>query len=284
MNFAPADRCQRLLIGYDWQPRGPRMSIMSDERCRQVMTADGLSLSVFFQAAPDARRTVVFLHGLAGDRDEVGDIIRRTAERLPAHQFDTVRFDFRGHGEHAEFSREMTLGGEANDLGAVMEAMSKVCAPVEIFVAASLGAVPLMLHLAKFGMTPPALVLWNPVLDHYRTFVEPGTSWSRSAFAAFACGGAEADLDGFIVGSGFWRDLNDRQMSDAAWATAQAYAGDGLIIHGDEDQIVPYAYSKELSAVNPRWTLSTYEGAKHGLDGFHDRLINETVAWLLRHR
>jgi len=260
------------------------MTVMSNERCRQVMTADGLSLSVIFQADPRSRSTVVFLHGLAGDRDEIGGIIRRTVERLPPNQFDTVRFDFRGHGEHAEFSREMTLGGEANDLSAVLEAMSEVCAPVGTFVAASLGAVPLMLHLANSVVTPPALVLWNPVLDHYRTFVEPGTSWSRSAFAAFARGETEANLDGFVVGSGFWRDLNDRRMSEAAWRSAVAYEGDGLIIHGDQDQIVPYAYSEELSAVNPRWTLSTYEGATHGLDGFHDRLINETVAWLSRHR
>ena len=260
------------------------MSLISNERCRQVVTEDGVSLSVLYQAIPDSRGTVVFLHGLAGDRDEVGCIIRETAEILPTHEFDTVRFDFRGHGEHAEFSREMTLGGEANDLCAVLEAMSEVCAPVGIFVAASLGAVPLMLHLAKFGVTPPALVLWNPVLDHYRTFVEPGTSWSRSAFAAFARGETEANLDGFVVGSGFWRDLNDCRMSEAAWRSAEAYEGDGLIIHGDEDQIVPYAYSEELSAANPRWTLSTYEGATHGLDGFHDRLINETVAWLSRHR
>lgn len=260
------------------------MSLMSNERFRQVMTRDGVSLPVLIRTTADSRGTVVLLHGLAGDRDEVGGIIRKAAEELSTQGFDTVRFDFRGHGEHTEFSREMTLRGETIDLEAVLNAVADVCAPVQIFIAASLGAVPLMLHLSKFEEAPAAVVLWNPVLDHFRTFVDPGTSWSKSAFANFARGGVDADLDGFVVGSGFWRDLNDRRMSEVAWRTACAYSGDGLIIHGDEDQIVPLAYSEELSAANPRWTLSIYEGAQHGLDGFHDRLISETVAWLSRHR
>ena len=260
------------------------MTLNSGEICRPFVTSDGLKLSALIQARSASVGTVIFLHGLAGDRSEVGNIIGRTAAELPAFQLDTVRFDFRGHGEHAESSRDMTIRGEVKDLEAAITVAANFCAPMTMFVAASLGAVPLMLHLAQSGMHPASLVLWNPVLDFFRTFVDPGTSWSQAAFKPFLEGESEADLGGFVVGSGFWNDLNDRASAAAAWRAAEIYAGQGLIIHGNEDQIVPYGYAEEMVAGNRHWSLSRCEGGKHGLEGFHDRLVSETVSWLSRCR
>lgn len=260
------------------------MGVRQDERVYQVEAVDGVSLSVFCRAVPHSRSTVVFLHGLAGDKDEVGHIITRTADELPSLGMDTLRFDFRGHGEHSGASRGMTLAGEVNDLHAVLSAAPQFCSPVTMFVAASMGAVPLMLHTNRLASQPRSVVLWNPVLDHFRTFVDPGTPWSRDAFAPFLRGDNEADLGGFVVGRGFWSDLNDEAAARQAWNAAATFSGPGLIIHGDQDQVVPYCYAKELATENERWSLSTYEGARHGLDGYHDRLIHETVSWLSEHR
>ena len=55
-----------------------------------------------------------------------------------------------------------------------------------------------------------------------------------------------------------------------------------LIVHGDDDQIVPIAHSAELSArIIPDATLTVYEGASHGLVHTHQaRLTEDLLAFL----
>ena len=48
-----------------------------------------------------------------------------------------------------------------------------------------------------------------------------------------------------------------------------------LIIHGDDDQIVPYADAAPLQAkLIPRAKLLTYKGAPHGLPATHKDKVN----------
>ncbi len=48
-----------------------------------------------------------------------------------------------------------------------------------------------------------------------------------------------------------------------------------LVMHGDDDQIVPYADSAPLSAkLLPNGTLKTYAGYPHGMCTTHADVIN----------
>ncbi|WP_352975361.1 alpha/beta hydrolase [Mesorhizobium sp. M0954] len=48
-----------------------------------------------------------------------------------------------------------------------------------------------------------------------------------------------------------------------------------LVMHGDDDQVVPYADSAPLSVkLLKRGTLKTYEGLPHGLCGTHPEIVN----------
>ena len=55
-----------------------------------------------------------------------------------------------------------------------------------------------------------------------------------------------------------------------------------LVMHGDDDQIVPYADSGPLSAqLLPNGTLKTYHGFPHGMPTTQAATINaELLAWL----
>ena len=51
-----------------------------------------------------------------------------------------------------------------------------------------------------------------------------------------------------------------------------------LILHGDDDQIVPIADSALLSAkLVKKATLKVYKGASHGVCATHKDLINEDL-------
>jgi non-heme chloroperoxidase len=56
-----------------------------------------------------------------------------------------------------------------------------------------------------------------------------------------------------------------------------------LVMHGDDDQIVPYANSAPLSAqLLPNGTLKTYEGFPHGMPTTGAESINADLLDFLR--
>ena len=56
-----------------------------------------------------------------------------------------------------------------------------------------------------------------------------------------------------------------------------------LVVHGDDDQIVPYEDSGPLSAALLRnGTLKTYEGLPHGLPTTHADILNRDLLAFIR--
>jgi non-heme chloroperoxidase len=85
-------------------------------------------------------------------------------------------------------------------------------------------------------------------------------------------GGAKAHYDGIVAFSqtDFTEDL--KQISVPV-----------LVMHGDDDQIVPYADSGPLSAeLLPNGTLKTYSGFPHGMPTTQAETINADLLAFLR--
>jgi non-heme chloroperoxidase len=84
-------------------------------------------------------------------------------------------------------------------------------------------------------------------------------------------GGAKAHYDGVVAFSqtDFTEDL--KQISVPV-----------LVMHGDDDQVVPYADSGPLTAkLVKNGTLKTYHGYPHGMPTTHADVINAgLLAWL----
>ena len=56
-----------------------------------------------------------------------------------------------------------------------------------------------------------------------------------------------------------------------------------LVIHGDDDQIVPYADSAPLTAkLLKNGTLKTYKGLPHGVCQTHPDLVNNDILAFIR--
>ena len=56
-----------------------------------------------------------------------------------------------------------------------------------------------------------------------------------------------------------------------------------LVMHGDDDQIVPYADSAPLSAkLLKKATLKTYKGLPHGMCTTHPEIVNPDLLAFVR--
>jgi non-heme chloroperoxidase len=85
-------------------------------------------------------------------------------------------------------------------------------------------------------------------------------------------GGAKAHYDGIVAFSqtDFSEDL--KKISIPV-----------LVMHGDDDQIVPYAASAPLSAkLLKKGTLKTYKGFPHGMPTTHAEAINADLLAFIR--
>ncbi|MDS0260320.1 alpha/beta hydrolase [Haloarcula sp. S1CR25-12] len=213
-----------------------------------IQTADGLELDcVHHPAEGDADGTVLLAHGITQDMDE-GGMFTRLAELLAAAGFDAVRFSYRGHGDSDGRPRGVTVAGERLDFEAAFEHARAAFDGPYFVVAKSFGAVSTCLSLDRYSDAISGVVLWNPVLDIDSTFLDPQTPWGREQFT----GEALAELresgslplgDGFELGRVLYDELH-RYDPGARFAERSMPA---LVVHGDDDDIVPYEPTKRVA-------------------------------------
>jgi non-heme chloroperoxidase len=101
-----------------------------------------------------------------------------------------------------------------------------------------------------YGFNRPGAKSSEPIIEN----------WWRQGMM----GGAKAHYDGIVAFSqtDFTEDL--KKISVPV-----------LVMHGDDDQIVPYAHSGPLSAkLLKNGTLKTYKGYPHGMPTTHANTIN----------
>lgn len=224
------------------------------------------------------------VHGINADMDE-GGMFRRLAEGLVDEGFAVLRFSFRGHGRSGGSQRGATIAGELLDLQAAVEcASARGDGPLSI-IAASFGAVSTCLSLAYLEPGLRALVLWNPVLDLRRTFVEPTLPWAQENFgtqqqASLASRGF-LSIDGtFEVGRVLFEEMRLYHPLDNFLASEVP----ALVVHGDRDSAVPYDVARSAAEVRGRCDFHTVAGSDHGFDSREreDEAVEVTISWLSR--
>lgn len=249
-----------------------------------LTSLDGVQLDAAVHRAPEnARGTVVLAHGITVDMDEGGMFVR-LAEQLVASGFDALRFSYRGHGESGGTQAGATIAGEVLDLQAAVEhARRELPAPVSI-VAGSFGAVSAAVSLPWFGHDVERIVLWNPVLDLRRTFVEPELPWGIDNF--------NRDQQEFLRDNGFLLIDGEfrlgRVMFDefGRYHPAEDFIRDtrpALVVHGDQDSYVSYDIARDAAAARANCDFHTIVGSDHGFDSREreNEAITVTVDWLV---
>lgn len=253
-------------------------------RSVELVSVDGVALDAVRHSPPGpaARGVVVLAHGITADMDEGGMYVR-LADRLAAAGFVALRFSFRGHGRSGGTQRGVTIAGELLDLQAAVDyATAPHRGPLSL-VAASFGAVSASLSLPWLAGRLGRLVLWNPVLDLVRTFVEPELPWGLENYGPAQQ--RRLDTDGYLLVDGQFelgRVLFEEFRLYRPLAPFMASTVPALVVHGDRDGAVSYEIARSSAAERPNCDFYTVAGSDHGFDtrAREDEAIATTVDWL----
>jgi non-heme chloroperoxidase len=254
-----------------------------------------------------AGQPVVFSHGwpLSADAWEDQMVF------LASHGFRTIAHDRRGHGRSSQPWDGNDMNTYADDLAALTEALDLKDA---IHVGHSAGGGEVVRYIGRhgtkrvakavlIGAVPPLMLKTdaNPgglpieVFDGIRAGVladrsqffkdltvtfygsnRPGSTVSQGLRDSFWLQGMQSGLRGVLdcikafSETDFTEDLKKIDVPT-------------LIVHGDDDQIVPIADSAMLTAkLVKQATLKVYPGASHGLCSTHKNQLNADLLAFLR--
>lgn len=228
------------------------------------------------------------------------------------HGFRVIAHDRRGHGRSAQTAGGHDMDHYADDLAALTTHLDLTNA---VHVGHSTGGGEVIRYLARhgerrtakaviIGAVPPLMVRTasnpaglpkdvfdgfqaqlvanraefylgissGPFYGYNRPGVEPSQAVIWNWWRQGMMGGAKAHYDGIVAFSqtDFTDDL--RRISIPV-----------LVMHGDDDQIVPYANSAVLSAkLLKNGVLKTYEGLPHGMPTTHADIINADLLAFIR--
>jgi non-heme chloroperoxidase len=274
-------------------------------RMGMITTPDGIEI---FYKDWGSGQPIVFSHGWplsADDWDTQMLFFLSNGYRVIAH-------DRRGHGRSSQVGDGHDMDHYADDLAAVVEHLDLRDA---LHVGHSTGGGVVVHFLARHGESravkaalisavPPLMVKTesNPLglpkdvfddlqaqlaanrSEFYRALPEgpfygynrPGAQPSEAIIANWwrqgMMGGAKAHYDGIVAFSqtDFTEDLKKIDLPV-------------LVMHSEDDQIVPYAASGPLSAKLLRnGTLKTYQGFPHGMPTTHADVINKDLLAFLQ--
>ncbi|HBO43190.1 MAG TPA: hypothetical protein DD670_04500 [Planctomycetaceae bacterium] len=244
-----------------------------------ITTSDGHVLQAVHESR-GADRVILMCHGISSDKEEKGSFTD-FAQRAAARGFDSLRFDFRGHGESSMRPVDVTIAGMIIDLGAALDYLCRRYDSVHL-LAASFGAtIALLLGQKSRFDRFDRICLWNPVTDYASTFTRATMPWGRSFFpqggsdeAVRQCPIAIPDRP-FQFGVQMARELYELSPSAARPARERPL----LVFHGVDDQLVAsrdsVAFVESQDTSNARLLL--FDRCGHGLRERMDEVFERTV-------
>lgn len=270
-----------------------------------ITTTDGVEI---FYKDWGSGQPIVFSHGwpLSGDDWDAQMMY------FLGRGFRVVAHDRRGHGRSEQVADGHDMDHYADDLKAVVEHLDLTDA---VHIGHSTGGGEVVHYLARHGQdraakavlisaVPPIMVQTetNPGglpkdffdgvqeqvatrrSDFFREFAEgpfygynrPGAQPKEGVIANWwrqgMNGGAKAHYDGVVAFS--QTDFTD---------DLRAVTIPTLVMHGEDDQVVPYADSGPLSAqLLPNGTLKSYPGYPHGMPTTHADVLNADIEEFIR--
>src|SRR5436305_5680635 len=285
--------------------RRQRPNQRRQQRMGTITTADGTEI---FYKGWGSGQPIVFSHGWPLSSDDWDAQLLFFLE----HGYRVIAHDRRGHGRSTQTGDGHDMDHYADDLAALTAHLDLEGA---VHVGHSTGGGEVVHYLARhgesrvakaviIGAVPPLMVktaanpggLPKEVFDGFQSQVaanraqfyydvpagpfygynRPGAKASQGVIMNWwrqgMMGGAKAHYDGVVAFSqtDFTEDLNKITVPV-------------LVMHGDDDQIVPYADSAPLSAkLLKNGTLKTYKGFPHGMPTTEAETINADLLEFIR--
>src|SRR5580693_9263525 len=228
----------------------------------RITTADGTEI---FYKDWGSGQPMVFSHGWPLSADDWDTQLLFFLQ----HGYRVIAHDRRAHGRSTQTSGGHDMDHYADDLAAVTAHLDLRDA---IHVGHSTGGGEVARYIGRHGQSRVARALPSgPFYGFNRPGVTPVEAIIDNWWRQGMMGGAKGQYDGIVAFSqtDFTEDL--KKISVPV-----------LVMHGDDDQIVPYADSGPLTAkLVQNGTLKTYHGFPHGMPTTQAATINaDLLAWL----
>ncbi|MBL9152473.1 MAG: alpha/beta hydrolase [Verrucomicrobiales bacterium] len=237
-----------------------------------ITNASGEKLDYRFHGdASDRSRIVLIGHGVTGNLDRPW--AEGLANALAAAGYPALRFSFAGNGDSEGDFRDCTISKEVGDLGSVIDAVKAAGYGEVIYAGHSMGGAVGVLRTAADDRISRLISLAGMV--HTAKFCD-------TEF------GMEKPDEGFM-----WEDedcplsstyVNDMHAIGSVLDKAAAIRVPWLLIHGDQDDVVPIGESREIFAVaNEPKQLVELTGVNHVFanEGLQP-MIDAVTGWLTR--
>jgi pimeloyl-ACP methyl ester carboxylesterase len=234
-----------------------------------IRTRDGLKLAgTLVTPAAKTERSVVLVHGGGVTRDEAG-FFTRLAAGLADAGVASLRFDLRGHGESEGRQEDLTLSAILNDIHDVLAHIGT--RSVSLLGASFSGGI-CGYYAARGGIALDNLVLFNPLLNYKKRFIDDKPYWHDDSIDDAAAD--ELAEQGFVAHSPTFK-LGRPLLNDIRWIQPHTVLGEittpTMIVHGTGDTFIPVDSSRTAAAqLGGEHELVEIDGAQHGFAAHND--------------
>ncbi|MBU0578240.1 lysophospholipase [Patescibacteria group bacterium] len=219
---------------------------------------------------------VLWLHGITVNKDEYLNFFSDGAKYLYDYGFDSLRFDFRGHGESSGTSLDFSISGQMLDIESVIDYLFTYYKKNELrinLVGCSFGAPPAIYSALRYPDIVQGITLIAPVLSYKRTFINPETDWAQSIFNKKTLSKLSKTNklyvnDDFPISAGL---VEEMRLIEPDLALKQVKQ-DIVILHGDSDTMVPFSVSRDIADSSPRIRLVSFRNMDHGFTDIDDEI------------
>ncbi len=204
---------------------------------------------------------VIFCHGFTGNHIEPHFIFRRAADALIQENIGSIRFDFRGSGDSDGEFKDMTVRTELEDVKRVYNyalSLPWVSSSRIGLLGFSMGGTITAFFAGENPESVKTICFWAPALKNVEVFTSHSGD-SQEEKRLFKEG--FMDVGGLTISMDFIKTITSKNSLDEL----ENFKGKITIIHGTEDESVPYEMSKEISE-KKGYKLYTINGANHTFD------------------
>jgi pimeloyl-ACP methyl ester carboxylesterase len=218
---------------------------------------------------------IILCHGMDSNKDS--EKLISLSRGLATSGFLTLRFDFAYVGESSERFEDITYSGEVEDLRAACAFMRQRYSAEIGILGSSMGGTVALLFAAEDPGIAALVTIAAPV--HPEAF--PRRVLSREALQKWRDRGFTF-YNGQRLNLALLEDLETINVVESARKIACPL----LIIHGDNDEVVPVEEAHELNAcVSGKKNLLILKGTDHRLSNplILQQALSEAMDWLMEH-